>query len=211
MMSRKHILLVVLLFVSVPAWSQELDNVPAELVGYPEMVLLNGKIVAVDDHSFTSQLGTIAEAMAIRDGKVLAVGGNDRLGKLVGPETKVIDLKGRMVLPGLISVHDHPYDWIYKHAETFQSVVRGDSVVISRFFDSPPDQQLKNFETTLSGAVKEAKPGQWIFISLFRGKHDEWKAQMSASLGAEINRSQLDRLAPNNPVAVVATSLLLNS
>src|SRR3990172_3165988 len=186
MMSRKHILLVVLLFVSVPAWSQELDNVPAELVGYPEMVLLNGKIVAVDDHSFTSQLGTIAEAMAIRDGKVLAVGGNDRLGKLVGPETKVIDLKGRTVLPGIISVHDHPYDWIYKHAETFQQVVPGNSVLVYRFLNGPPEEQLKGFEATLKGAVQEAKPGQWIFISLYRGEYDQWRRQVSGFMGREL-------------------------
>ncbi len=73
-MSRKLVQVAVVFVMSLPAWTQELERVPAELVGFPEMILVNGKIIAVDDHSFTSRLGTIAQAMAIRDGKVLAGG-----------------------------------------------------------------------------------------------------------------------------------------
>ena len=44
-----------------------------------EIILYNGKIVTVSDHSFTSQLGTIAQAMHIRDGKILHTGNNDEI------------------------------------------------------------------------------------------------------------------------------------
>ena len=48
-------------------WAQNV-NAPAKLVSYPQMILYNGKIVSMDDTSFTSNAGTIAQAMAIRDG-----------------------------------------------------------------------------------------------------------------------------------------------
>ena len=63
---------------------------------------VNAKIITVSDSGFTSNLGTIGQAMAIRDKKVLAVGSNSDIRALAGPDTKIIDLKGRTVVPGFI-------------------------------------------------------------------------------------------------------------
>ena len=70
-----------------------------------EMVLYNGKIITVSDHSFTSNLGTVAEAMHVRDGKVLHVGTNATIRPMAGAGTRQIDLRGRTVIPGLILTH----------------------------------------------------------------------------------------------------------
>src|SRR5690349_11432832 len=67
----------------------------------PDLILHNGKIVTVDS-SFS-----IAQAMAIRDGKFVAVGANEAVRRMAGPETKVVDLHGRTVIPGLIDGHLH--------------------------------------------------------------------------------------------------------
>ncbi len=68
----------------------------------PELLLHSGKIVTVDaDFS-------IAQALAVRDGKIVAVGTNDAVRPLAGPETRQIDLAGGTVLPGLIDSHVHP-------------------------------------------------------------------------------------------------------
>ena len=72
-----------------------------EVVRHADMVLVNGKIVTVDK-SFSVQ-----EAVAIRDGKILAAGPTSNIRALAGAETKVIDLKGRAVIPGLIDSHIH--------------------------------------------------------------------------------------------------------
>jgi predicted amidohydrolase YtcJ len=69
---------------------------------HPDMILYNGKIYTVDK-SFT-----VVEAVVIRDGKFIAVGGNSEANRYVGPETKIIDLEGKPVTPGLLDAHCHP-------------------------------------------------------------------------------------------------------
>jgi predicted amidohydrolase YtcJ len=76
--------------LAAPAWSQNADT-----------ILLNGKIVTVDDQS------SIEQALAIRDGKIAALGTTTDIRKLAGPKSRVIDLEGRTVVPGLIDSHMH--------------------------------------------------------------------------------------------------------
>src|SRR5258705_13188287 len=85
---------------------------PAKLVDYPTMILYNGKIVTMNDTSFTSNVGTIVQAMAIRDGKIFDLGTTAEIKGLGGPKTQMIDLKGREVLPSFIMTHEHPVDWM---------------------------------------------------------------------------------------------------
>src|SRR6266850_739390 len=66
-----------------------------------DTVLRGGKIVTLDKRS------SIPQAVAIRDGRFLAVGSNDDVARLVGPTTKIIDLGGRTVVPGLMDSHTH--------------------------------------------------------------------------------------------------------
>jgi predicted amidohydrolase YtcJ len=66
-----------------------------------DMVLLNGKIVTVDEEE------SIEEALAVKFGRIIAVGKNGEIEGLIGDGTKVIDLKGRTVIPGLIDSHCH--------------------------------------------------------------------------------------------------------
>jgi len=79
-----------------PLLSQDL---PPEVLAYADMVLYNGKILTADEKF------TLAGAVAIRDGKILAVGENPRILKMAGPNTEKIDLKGNSVTPGFIEVH----------------------------------------------------------------------------------------------------------
>lgn len=67
-----------------------------------DLVLHNGKIVTVDGEF------SLAQAMAVQDGRIVAVGGNDDVLRLKGSDTETIDLEGRMVLPGWIDSHVHP-------------------------------------------------------------------------------------------------------
>ncbi|TEU12965.1 amidohydrolase, partial [Candidatus Bathyarchaeota archaeon] len=60
-----------------------------------DLVLVNGKIVTMDPEE------SIREAVAVKFGRILAVGSSEKVESLVGVETKVIDLEGRTVIPGL--------------------------------------------------------------------------------------------------------------
>jgi predicted amidohydrolase YtcJ len=64
-------------------------------------VLLNGKILTVDSRS------SIAQAIAVRDGRIVSVGTSAELRKMAGTQARVIDLEGRTVIPGLIDSHMH--------------------------------------------------------------------------------------------------------
>ncbi len=66
-----------------------------------ETILVNGKILTLDERS------SVVQALAIRDDKIVATGATDDIGKLAGAETRVIELGGRTVIPGLIDF-SHP-------------------------------------------------------------------------------------------------------
>lgn len=66
-----------------------------------DTVLINGKILTVDSQS------SVREAIAVRGGRILAVGSTADIRKLAGPSTRSIDLQGRTVIPGLIDSHLH--------------------------------------------------------------------------------------------------------
>src|ERR1700686_4240277 len=67
----------------------------------PDTIMVNGKVVTVDDQS------SIRQAIAIRDGRIVALGSTADVQKLAGPTTRTIDLQGRTVIPGLIDSHIH--------------------------------------------------------------------------------------------------------
>ena len=66
-----------------------------------DLIVTNAKIVTLDPAS------TIAQALAIREGRIAAVGGNDAVETLAGPATRRVDAGGRTVIPGLIDSHIH--------------------------------------------------------------------------------------------------------
>ena len=68
---------------------------------YPTLILFNGKIRSLD------RQGSVHEAMACAGSRIACTGGSDDMRRLAGPETKVIDLKGRTAIPGLTDTHVH--------------------------------------------------------------------------------------------------------
>ena len=85
------LVLLMSLFTGV-IWAQSAEDIAA-MLGYPQTIVYNAKIVTVSDGGFTSNLGAIGQAMAVRDEKVLAVGSNNEIRALAGPETRLVDLK----------------------------------------------------------------------------------------------------------------------
>ena len=66
-----------------------------------DLIVTNAKLVTLDPAS------TIAQALAVRDGRIVAIGGNDAVEGLIGPATRRVDAGGRTIIPGLIDSHIH--------------------------------------------------------------------------------------------------------
>src|SRR5947209_7744796 len=67
-----------------------------------DLILYNGKVVTVDGRF------SIRQALAVKEGRILAVGSSKEVLKRKAPQTRLIDLQGKTVLPGLIDSHTHP-------------------------------------------------------------------------------------------------------
>ncbi len=158
-------LLIALAVVAAPALAAESADV----------VLTNGKIVTVDDRF------SIAQAVAIRAPRIVAVGTNAEVLKHAGVSTRVIDLNGRTVIPGLIDGHSH---WV-RAAE--HDELRLDGVTTRA-------EALR----LLSERVKAARPGEWI--ATLGG----WSEQQFTDDPRGFPLEELDRIAPNNPVVLQA-------
>jgi predicted amidohydrolase YtcJ len=172
-------LAIVLALLAMPVSAQ----VPQELIAYPNLVLYNGQVLTVD-RGFT-----IAEAVAVRDGRILAVGTTDQIKRLAGPATRAVDLAGRTVVPGFIdSDGDNAFAGgdLYKDTMvngTVRTKVRGDSVA----------EMLKQ----VSALVAEAAPGSPVWVRMA----DEWVAEL-----AKLKATDLDALAPRNPLMLALSS-----
>ncbi|WP_306226927.1 amidohydrolase [Bosea beijingensis] len=123
----------------------------------------------------------VVEALAIFRDKVLAAGSDAEIKPLIGPKTRVIDLKGRLATPGLNDSHLH-------------LVSLG---MTMGWVDSKPESAptLEALLGAISARAATSKPGEWI---LSRG-YDQTKLDT----GRHPYREELDRAAPNNPVMLV--------
>ncbi len=88
------------------------QDLPAEVLRYADTVLHNGQVMTMDSDQPPI---TIVEAVALRDGLVLAVGDNDRILTMAGPDTLRVDLAGKTVIPGVIDTHSHPNTYALSH------------------------------------------------------------------------------------------------
>ena len=206
MIGKSTVLFLLFWLVSTSLLAQGSENIAARL-GYPQLVVYNAKIITVDDPSVTSRLGTIAQAMAIRDQKVLAVGSNGEMRGLAGPETQLLDLGGRTVVPGFILGHNHPWDYTASHPEIMRLVP--EEIAVHRFLSGPPREQIEQFPQVLAEAVRAAKPGAWVRIIMLLDETVSPEDPWIHFAGTRITKAQLDQAAPNNPVEVRTRDVII--
>ncbi|MEM2465484.1 MAG: amidohydrolase [Candidatus Bathyarchaeia archaeon] len=142
-----------------------------------DCVLINGKIITLD-HS-----DTIAEALAIKDGRIIGVGSNATIEKLISHGTVIIDLKGLTATPGLIDSHNH-----FPGAGAFYILN----------LNYPNVKSIADIVSMIKKHVETLKPGEWVLGS---GWDEEKLAEKRY-----IYASDLDSVSPNNPVWLVHSS-----
>ena len=136
----------------------------------PDLILHNGKVITVDDRF------SIRQALALRDGRIVAVGSNRDVLNLRKPTTKTIDLGGKTVLPGLIDSHSHP----------------SDAAMVEFDHEIPPMETIQDVLAYIRRRADELPDGDWIALRqvfITRLKEQRYPT-----------RQELDEAAPRNPV-----------
>jgi predicted amidohydrolase YtcJ len=139
-----------------------------------DLVLTNGKVITIDP------VDSITQAVAVKEGKILEVGGNEKISKYIGLGTKVMNLKGKTVTPGLIDSHAHLPSFGLRENGWFlklQGVSSKDEIL-----------------ELLAQRARKTPKGEWI---------SAWGVE-SLSL-SYLNKDDLDRVTTEHPMLVVFT------
>ncbi len=141
-----------------------------------DLILINGKIVTVDDEN------PEVEAIAVRSDTIMALGSQADIEALRGPNTEVIDLEGKLAIPGFIEGHGH-----------FLGL--GNAKMILGLAGTSSWQEIVDM---VEAAVAEAEPGEWI---TGRGWHQEkWDSIPEGVIEGVPTHHALSAISPDNPV-----------
>lgn len=165
--------------MSSPAWSQQAPV--ADAGGPATVVFRGGRIYTVDPKR------PWAEAVAVRGKSIIAVGANTDIDKLVAATTTIVELDGRMMLPGFVEGHIHPF--------------------LGSFFSAGLDLQLPTRDDALRAIAQYAKDNP---AGALRGFG--WRVDMFPPEGP--NKADLDKLVPDRPAfffAIDGHSMWANS
>ena len=158
---------------------------------FAEQVLRNGRILTVDNEF------SIAEALAIQGERIVEVGSNDDVEDQIGPDTRVIDLEGRSVIPGLIDNHMH----FIRAVQRWNLQARIDGV-------NSKDEAL----AIIAAKAASMEPGEWLMVQ------GGWRENQFVGGPSGFTLEELDAAAPENPLflqityqSVYANSLALEA
>ena len=141
-----------------------------------DLVITGANVLTVDSQNRR------AEAVAVQDGKLAAVGASAEILKLVGPDTEVLRLPGRTLVPGFIDPHTH-----FCMTTLMPLMVH---------CGTPPHNSINSILDAISAAAKGAPKGQWIW---------GWGAGPAGlKENRRLTRWELDELAPDNPVCILS-------
>ncbi|MCZ6813912.1 MAG: amidohydrolase family protein [Alphaproteobacteria bacterium] len=148
-------------------------QIPDAVLAWPDILYVNGRIVTFDDTKINNNPGSVVESMAVRDEKIIALGSRGDIIKMKGPKTKVVDLKGANVLPGLIDSHNHIQGPAARRATRIfklSSTTPGFYVRI-KVAKTPKETlaKIKKSIDQLRAAVKVGKD-DWISVELLRDR-----------------------------------------
>lgn len=139
-----------------------------------DTILLNGQVVTLDTRS------SVHEAVAVRDGKIAAVGRSADIRKLAGPRTRVIDLGGRTVIPGLIDSHIHAIRAALSYATEVNWI---------------GTHSIPEALDRIREAARASGPGAWLIVA------GGWTEQQFAERRRP-TQAELVSAAPDHPVYV---------
>lgn len=145
-----------------------------------DLILRNGKIITIDGAA------SVTEAIAVANDKIIAVGPNDAMAPHAAPATRVVDLKGKAVIPGITDGHAH------MDREGLRNVFPSLGRVRS----------IKDIQDRIAELARGRKPGEWIVTMPIGDPPYYFDVPDILAEKRWPTRQELDQAAPNNPVYI---------
>jgi predicted amidohydrolase YtcJ len=197
---------------SSTSYAQDNISVPRELVHYPDTIVINGVIYTMDNKELLSdEPGSIVQAIAIREGMVFDTGSSDDMMRYAGPDTRIIDVKGKPVIPGIIETHVHPESTmnavrLYEEERDAYSLPSGLHTAILLPSNDPLDTY-----NAIAQFITQYPPqaGEWVHIRLVENEATDYPDIGSLTNGIYNNLFTMDGLSDvitDNPATLSSGS-----
>ena len=168
---------------AVPGAAGAQASLPAPVAagtGLADLILTNGKIITVD------AAFTVAQALAIAGDRILAVGSDAAIARVSGPTTRVVDLKGKTVIPGITDGHAH----------MDREALRGVFPALGRV------RSVRDIQDRIAELARTKQPGEWIVTMPIGDPPYYFDVPDILAEKRWPTRQELDAAAPNNPVFI---------
>jgi predicted amidohydrolase YtcJ len=181
------------------------SGIPAEVAanGYADSIFINGKIVSMDDQGYNNNPGNIYQAMAVKRDRIIGLGTTAHIRTLASPDTKVYDLAGLTVIPGLIDTHNHNFGGSMGPTMGIRAPDTGIAINVKAGRDMEATRLV--IENAIKDSVAKLPPGEWVNIGINPNSEEGISDNRIFSwvVRGELEpKDRLDRLAPENPVIV---------
>lgn len=204
-------------------WAQALvDSLPPEILMYADTVYVNARIVTLDQHEMTSDPGTIAEAMAVRDEIIIALGTDSEMMAMAGLKTKIVDLKGKTVLPGIVESHVHPMSESERFArEKYNLRMTPEGYVLMMDIGATPDDTMARVARAMELLLAHATPtpDEWLNIELMHVPALGFATPASVSTlmsapklsDVRITKADISEIVPNYPLVLSSATGIMDA
>ncbi|MDH3531801.1 MAG: hypothetical protein OEO82_02670 [Gammaproteobacteria bacterium] len=198
------------------------NSLPAEILRYADTVYVNAKIVTLDEHEMNADPGTIAEAMAVRDEVILALGSDREMLAMAGPDTRIVDLKGKTVLPGFVESHVHPMSESENFArEQYGLRTTPEGYVLMMDVGATPDDTMARVARAMDLLLANATPtpDEWLNIELMHAPALGFATPASVSTlmsapklsDVRITKADISEIVPNYPMVLSSATGILDA
>lgn len=194
---------------ATPVLAQNAASAPPNmLIQWPDTIYTNGRIITFDDTAVNNNPGTVAEALAVRGGIIIAIGSAKEIATLKGEKTKVIDLQGKTMMPAFVHSHNHIQGPAEQKAYELFNLPE---FTPGYYLDTNVEWTSKEILAKIKAAVDQLRAktnvteNEWIGIKLFEDPAKGFPTIATASqlmgpwvdADAEIKKADIDAIVPD--------------
>jgi predicted amidohydrolase YtcJ len=191
------------LVVLTPVMAQQLPELVGQQ-GYADLVLFNGKVVSMEDRSTTpNTTGRVVDAMAVKGKKIMALGSEQEMRRLSGPNTRLVDVGGRTVIPGLIQTHYHIFGTAARVYGP-QNGLTDESIKLTVMSETSAEATAVKVRDSILNAIRvqQIPDGEWITVDLTDNPDNQPGTTRTWLYRGAINRRQFDGAIQRHPILV---------